>query len=113
MIKEKELQLTPIEFPQFDAFIHYFIENDREKAREFLLSKGYEHEIRGSGLTVCYKGRDPLVWLHDKRPHVVAHEMIHAVLHIFRGIGHDSITRDNDEIFAYLVDYSISQVIKK
>lgn len=114
MIKEKELQFTPIEFPQLgDAFIHYFVEKDYKKAQTFLLEKGYDYQIKGSGLTIVTKGKDPIVWMKNRKAHIVAHEMIHAIRHILKGLGNDTITDDNDEIFAYLVDYSISQVIKK
>lgn len=109
----KKIQLIPIVFDVTQDKIDYFVEPNFEKANAFLKSKGFDYDLnRGSGLTICRKGKSPLVWLKDKRPWVVAHEMIHAVIYIFESLGHDKITKDNEELFAYFVDYAIKKVLK-
>lgn len=113
MKKIKEIQLIPIEFPQIDTFIHYFVCSDRKKVSAFIKERfDRDYKCTGSGLTMHDKGKDPIVWLYDKRPHVVAHEMIHAVRDMFKDIGHAYITDDNDEFFAYYVDYCVKEVLK-
>lgn len=116
MKTKKPIQLTPIEFPVLgDSFIHYFVEPDRQRACDFVRTKRRGHGIEqfgGQGITFCKDMQDPIVWLQNRKPHVVAHEMIHAVRHMFSALGHDAITDDNDELFAYHVDYAISQILK-
>lgn len=108
----KQLQFIPIEFPVVRAFIHYFIEHDHKKAQKFLLDKGYDCEISGSGLSICKKDKDPIVWIRSKKAHIVAHEMIHAVSHMFDNLGISRMTADNEELFAYYIDYAIEQIMK-
>lgn len=109
---KKEIQLIPIEFPMFDGSVNYFVEPDRKKVSRFIKEKyDRNYECTGSGLTICDKGKDPVVWFHDTRAHVVAHEMIHAVKHFFGLLGHEDITGDNDELFAYMVDYCVKKVL--
>jgi hypothetical protein len=109
---KKKIQLTPIEFPMFDTYIHYFVTDDMAIATAFMKERGYDYVAHGYGCTLVSKQRDPIVWLKNKRPDIVAHEMIHAVFNIFKELGQHEITKDNDEIFAYMVDYAVKEVLK-
>lgn len=108
----KKIQLIPIEFPALDAFIHYFIESDRTKAQEYFKKRFEYNEPLGSGLTWYRDCRDPIVWMSSKKPDIVVHEMIHAIIGIFTRCGHNKITNDNEELFAYHVDYAVKQILK-
>ena len=106
--------MTPIEFPQLsDCFIHYFIQSDREKAREYFKTKGYTFDCHGNGGTLCEQHEDPIIWLLSKRYDVVLHEMIHAVFHMLKNIGIEKVdTLEIQEIFCYFVEYAVKQVLK-
>lgn len=112
-MRKNKIQLTPIEFPVIDGFIHYFVEHDIERAHAFLRTKGLDKDDvpSGRGMTMKMSDGNPIVWMKSKKRNIVVHEMIHAVMALFEGIGVDEITRDNDEFFAYFVDYSVDQVI--
>lgn len=106
------ISLIPIEFDPTGDIIDYFIEPDYKKAMEFLREKGYcrDRDISGSGLTICSGRKFPLVWMRSRRPDIVAHEMIHAVMYLFSNMGIDKITDDNEELFAYYVDYAVKKI---
>ncbi len=97
----KMIKLTPIEYPQLgDSFIHYFIENDTQKARAFFKERGHTFSCGGNGGTLCEQDKDPIVWIRSKRYDVVLHEMIHAVFHVMKNIGINNVdTLEIQEIF--------------
>lgn len=114
MKRNKPTELTPIEFHPTDSFIHYFIEPNSDKASDFLRKRGHKKfadHTEGNGLTILYEGEDPIVWLRHKRPDTVAHEMIHAVMHMLRNLNIRQIDKSNEELFAYFVDYAVKQVL--
>jgi hypothetical protein len=109
---KKKVQFTPIEYPQINSYIHYFIERDIEIANKVLASKGCEYEARGSGATYWKAGKDPIVWLSSKRIDIVVHEMYHAVAYMLRDIGLEH-TKETEEIYVYFTEYAIKQVLKR
>lgn len=114
-MKKKKIELTPIEFPQINGFIHYFIESDIGKAKEYLDSKKNfpKEQLLGNGATLFMSDGNPIVWLRVKRPDIIVHEMIHAVMGLFDGIGIEKISKENDELFAYFVEYAVKEILKK
>lgn len=109
----KEIELTPIEFPEIHSFIHFFIEPNRDRAAKFLKERYgmEEYYATGDGVTLSWPDKDPVVWLKHKRPDTVAHEMLHAVLHMLDNIGLPR-HKSHDEILCYYLDYAVSSVIK-
>lgn len=110
----RKIQLTPIEFPVFKAFIDYFIEPDRERATAFIKERtGIKDEscFSGDGATLIRKGQNPIVWLRTKHPSTIAHEMTHAVLNIMDETGIPR-TYDTDEVLCYHVGYAMEQILK-
>ena len=106
------IKLKVIDYKTIDSKVKYFIESDKQKVHEFLKTKGFNHVIDGKGVTICKKDKNPIIWLATKRPDIVAHEMIHAIIHLFKEIGHDTIGYDNEELFAYFVDYGIREILR-
>ncbi len=53
-----------------------------------------------------------IIWLHEQRSAILAHELIHVACEILdmRGI---PISKDNDEVIAYLHTHMMEQVIGK
>lgn len=109
----KGLKLEFVEYSPIEGFIWYFVEPDRDKAEDFFKEK-YEkdYELTGNGLCMNREGKDPVVWMKSRRADIVAHEMIHAVLHLFSLMGIERVNDDNDEMFAYFVDYAVKTVMR-
>lgn len=115
-MKKSAIEMIPIEYPLFSCYIHYFICANRKKVQSYLENKypkfrfDVPSDQAGGG---CFKreGYDPIVWLSNKKPYIVVHEMIHAVSDLFEGIGL-KINKETEEVFAYMVDYAVRQVLK-
>lgn len=111
---KKKIEFTPIEFPQFsDSFIHFAIESDREKINLSLKERGYDYIFKGEGLTVAEEGKDAIIILRSKRTDVAVHEATHAVFHLMSNMGiKDMGSQEIQEIYAYLVEYVVKEILK-
>ena len=125
---KNKLRHIEINCPVFKTDLHYVVNCDYKGLekfckKEFDLDKGENYEFLsdadGSALTLESDSGDifRVVWLEKfnmshSRLGVLAHETTHAVVRIldYKGIPYSS-QNNQDETFAYLMDYFISNFI--
>lgn len=125
----KKLKHIEVNCPVFKCDLHYIVDCDYKDLEKYLKKRfNFQEDLdwlaQADGTAMVLSGDDSLyriVWLEDasmtfkhihSRIGVLAHETVHAVLRILdhKGIPYSS-TDNQDETFAYLVDYFISNFI--
>lgn len=73
---------------------------------------------KGSGSFGVCSYRDDLkhvaIWF-PKRPSaaVIAHESLHSICHVMQFLGMERMTTENDEAYAYLLDWTVAEIEKR
>ena len=123
----KKLKHIEVNIPVFKADIHYIVDCDYKELnryckKKFELSEDYNFDnlenADGAFLTLKKENTiERIVWLEEfsmshSRLGVLVHETTHAVIRLleWKGIPYSS-ENNQDETFAYLMDYAISNFI--
>lgn len=127
MKKAKKLKHIEIDCPVFKTSLHYVVNCNYKELRQYCVKRfdmtkedDMEWLAGADGTAMVLKddnGLDRVIWIKKFAMNhqwlgVLTHETVHAVIRMLEHKGIPYSSRDNqDETFAYLVDYFVSNFI--
>jgi hypothetical protein len=87
---------------------------DQWSARIFRLPARDRGDAPSDGTCYCVNGRaDVAIWLRRADAQLVAHEALHLVAHVMHTVGMEPMSIRNDEAYAYLLGWVVSEITQR